>query len=202
MIFCVFCNVGKMQCQSQLDPQLGTQKAQLRAKTPQLGGNMVPRPPNLEPIWTQDPSTWSQDGPKTPHLGEKWHQDPLTWSRERPKTPQLGAKWHQRPSNLEPRWHQDPPTWSQMAPKTLQLGAKMAPKTPQLGAWDLQLEQGPAAGGGALKIYVTIKKRKLAQGPTGLRLKTFCLTQQSKFVTKSQQLCATRLTSYTLEPTM
>ena len=81
-------------------------------KIPQLGAKMATRPSNLEPRWSQDPRTWSQDGHKTP------------------KTSQLEAKMAPRPPNLELRWSQDTPTWSHDGPKTPQLGAQDSPKTP------------------------------------------------------------------------
>ena len=97
----------KMLSQSQPDPKLGTNKAALRTKTPQLGAEMAPKPANLKPKWLPRSPTWNQDGPQTPNLELKW-----------PPHTQLGIKMAQLTPDLEPRW-----------PPTLQLGAKMASKT-------------------------------------------------------------------------
>ena len=97
--------VAKIQFESKLDTQLGARMAQLRAKIPQFGAKMAPRPLTLEPRGPQDLSTWSQDGPK---------MDPRSLNLE------------PRPSDLEPRWPQDP----QFGAKTRQLEAKMAPRCP------------------------------------------------------------------------
>ena len=43
----------------------------------QLGTQIGPRPPILEPRSAQDPQLWRQDRPKTSNLEPRWPQDPL-----------------------------------------------------------------------------------------------------------------------------
>ena len=91
-----------MQFQSQLDLQLGTNNALLKAKTPQLEAKIASRPLNLEPKWLPRHQLGAKMTPKT-SIGNKMSQ-----------TPSLRAKLAKKTTNLEPRW-----------PPTLQLGAKI-----------------------------------------------------------------------------
>ena len=102
------------------NPQLGAKMApsckQNAAKTLQVRAKMAPRPPNLEPRWSQDLQVGAKMAPRPPNLEPRWPQvlqlgakmvpRPPTWSQDGPKT-----------SNLEPIWPQD-----------LQLGAPPPPK--------------------------------------------------------------------------
>ena len=96
-------------------------------------GHLPPlRAPNLEPRWSPDPPTGSQDSPQTPQIGDKMAPTPPNLEPRRLPDPHLEAKMAPRPSNLEPRWPSDPPTWSQDDALTPQLGAKMPPRCPKM----------------------------------------------------------------------